>query len=200
LAYAARCLEAKHGWPEGTLDRLARLVIALHDLGKLDRRWQTWAHRWQKEVGALRGEDIAIPDDYMAAHTDYDGQDEDEQALNWKLGRKKPNHAVESAQAAEDLLWEHSGQQALLRAALTVIARHHSAGARGRYGDFRAHPAARAALAEVLEGLDPTQVQWTFPEGTLARKLIRSERQEELLPYLLLVRALRLADQRSQEV
>jgi len=198
LAYAARRLEAKHGWPEGALDRLARLIVALHDLGKLDQRWQAWAHRWQEEVGALRGEDLAIAEDYMAAHTDYDGQDDAEEALSRKLYCMKPNHAVESAQAAEDLLWEQTGEQALLRAALTVIARHHSAGASGRYGDFRAHPAARAALAEVLEGLDPTQVQWTFPEGTLARKLIRSERQEELLPYLLLVRALRLADQRSQ--
>jgi len=200
LAYAARHLEDTRGWSRGTLDRLARLIIALHDLGKLDERWQAWAHRWQKEVGALRGEELAVPEDYMAAHTDYDSQDDAEEALSRKLYRMKPNHAVESAQAAEDLLWEQTGEQALLRAALTVIARHHSAGASGRYGDFRAHPAARAALADVLEALDPTQVQWTFSEGTLARKLMRPDCKEELLVYLLLVRVLRLADQRSQEV
>ncbi len=200
LAYAARHLEDIRGWSKGTLDRLARLVIALHDLGKLDRRWQAWAHRWQKEIGALRGEELAVPEDYMAAHTDYDSQDDAEEALSRKLHRMKPNHAAESAQAAEDLLWACTGEEALVRASLTVIARHHSAGARGRYGDFRAHPAARAALADVLEAFDPAQVRWRFAEGTLARKLVRPDRQEELLPYLLLVRALRLADQRSQEV
>ncbi|HDQ71117.1 MAG TPA: CRISPR-associated helicase Cas3', partial [Chloroflexi bacterium] len=186
MAYAARRLEDRYGWPDGTLDRLARLLIALHDLGKLDERWQAWAHRWQAEVGELRGADLALPEDYVAAHTDYDSQDPVEETLNRKLGRARPNHAAESAQAAEDLLWACTGEEALVRASLTVIARHHSAGARGRYGDFRAHLAAPAALADVLEALDPAQVQWRFAEGTLARKLVRPDRQEELLPYLLL--------------
>jgi hypothetical protein len=56
------------------------------------------------------------------------------------------------------------------------------------------------ALAEVLGGDHSMPVQWTFSEGTLARKLMRPERELELLPYLLLVRALRLADQRSQQI
>jgi len=198
LAYAARHLEDRYGWRHGTLDRLARLVIALHDVGKLDQRWQKWAHRWQEEVGELRGEDLTIPADYMAAHTDYDSQNEAEEALNRKLRRMRPNHAAESAQAAVDLLWEQTNDQGLTRAALTAIARHHSAGAGGSYGAFEAHPAAQAVVVEVLEGFEPVQVQWAFPEGTLARKLMRSRREAELLAYLLLVRVLRLADQRSQ--
>jgi CRISPR-associated endonuclease/helicase Cas3 len=202
LAYAAHRLEEKHGWPEDALDRLARLVIALHDLGKLDERWQAWAHRWQREVGALRGEDLTLPEDYMAAHTDYDSQNEVEKVLAKSLRRMqpKPNHAVESAQAALDYLWAQTKDEHLTRAALTVIARHHSAGARGNYGDFRAHPAAPAALVGTLEGIDSSQIAWSFSEGTLARNLVRPEREVELLPYLLLVRALRLADQRSQRV
>lgn len=43
-------------------------------------------------------------------------------------------------------------------------------------------------------------VAWQFSEGSPARKMIRPGRPEELLPYLLLVRALRLADQQSQQV
>jgi hypothetical protein len=198
LAYIARRLEDQRGWPEGTVDRLARLVITLHDVGKLDRRWQAWAHRWQKEVGSLRGEDLAVPDDYMAAHTDYDGQAEAEETLKRTLHDRKPNHAAESAQAVENLLWAHTGEETLVRAALTAITRHHSAGAAGGHGAFEAHPAAQAELAGVMDGLDPTLVQWSFPEGTLARKLMRPDREIELLIYLLLVRVLRLADQRSQ--
>jgi CRISPR-associated endonuclease/helicase Cas3 len=198
LAYAAQRLEERYGWLAGTLDRLARRIITLHDLGKLDERWQKWAHRWQKEVSEVREEDLIVADDYMAAHTDYDGQDEAEEALNRRLGRMRPNHAAESAQAAEELLWEHFGEETLVRAGLTTIARHHSAGASGRHGDFHAHSSARAALGEVLEDIE--SVEWAFPAGTLARKLVRPKRQGELLAYLLLVRALRLADQRSQQL
>jgi CRISPR-associated endonuclease/helicase Cas3 len=203
LAYAARRLEVRFGWAAGTLGRLARLVIALHDLGKLDARWQAWAHRWQEEMSTLRGENLAIPDDYLAAHTDYDEQDEDEKALNQKLRRMRPNHAAESAAAAMEWLLDQTGDQALTRAALTAIVRHHSAGASGKHGPFRAHPAAAGALAEVLAqaGLESAElagIQWTPPEGKLARRLIRPKREQELLAYLLLARALRLADQRSQ--
>jgi CRISPR-associated endonuclease/helicase Cas3 len=198
LAYAASRLESKHGWPAGVLDRLARSVIALHDVGKLDVRWQAWAHRWQEEVGALRGEDLTVPEGYMAAHTDYDSQDGAEEALSRSLRHLKPNHAVESAQAALLYLWEQTRNEALARAALSVIARHHSAGATGSHGDFRAHPAAREALEEVLGDFVPSQVKGSFPAGTLRPRLIRANRDAELLAYFLLVRALRLADQRSQ--
>lgn len=206
MAYAAQRLEQKYGWPEGVLDRLARLVIALHDLGKLDVRWQKWAHRWQEEVSVLRGEDLCISEDYLAAHTDYDEQREEEKALNQKLRRMKPNHAAESAAAAMEWLLEQVGDQALARAALTAIVRHHSAGASGKHGEFQAHPAAKEAVREALalagwEKVDLTGIRWTVPSGeTLSRRLIRPKRERELLPYLLLTRILRLADQRSQEV
>jgi hypothetical protein len=182
------------------LDGLARVVIALHDLGKLDEKWQRWAHRWQEEVGAVRGEDLSLADDYMAAHTDYDTQDEIETALKRKVRPKRPNHAVESARAAIDYVWERTADEALARAVLTAIARHHSAGARGTHGEFRAHPMAPAVLAGILDGFETTQVEWRFSEGSLRPYMIRPDRERELLPYLLLVRALRLADQRSQQV
>ena len=198
LAYVARRLEDACGWPPGTLDQLARAVIAGHDVGKLDERWQAWAHTWQEEVGALRGEELAIPADYMAAHTDYDGKDATEQALSRRLRHLKPNHAVESAQAVLKYLLTYFRDETLTRAALTAIARHHTAGATGRHGEFQAHPTAETALQEVLEAFQPELVNLHFPAGTLARSLIRPKRDAELFVYFLLVRALRLADQRSQ--
>ena len=105
-----------------------------------------------------------------------------------------------------DWLLDQTGDQALARATLTAIVRHHSAGASGKHGPFRAHPAAARALAQVLaqarlEGMDLAEIQLTLPAGeVLTRRLARPRREKELLPYLLLVRALRLADQRSQGV
>ncbi len=152
IAYVAQQLEKKYNWPLGTLDNLIRWVIALHDLGKLDVRWQKWAHHWQDELSKLRGEDLRIPADYLAAHTDYNEQDEAEKALNLKLGRQRPNHAAESAAAAMEWLSDHIGEQALARAALTAIVRHHSAGASGRHGAFHAHPAAKKNIGEYARG------------------------------------------------
>ncbi|MBN1813834.1 MAG: CRISPR-associated helicase Cas3' [Anaerolineae bacterium] len=203
MAYAARRLEEKWGWQAGTMDRLARLVVAVHDLGKLDTRWQAWAHAWQHKVGALRGEDVSIAGDYLAAHTDYDEENEGEKALNRQMRGKRPNHAAESAAAAMEWLLDQTGNQALARAALTAVVRHHSAAASGRHGVFHAHAAATDAVREALalaglEDVDPAGIQQTMQAGDLSRRLIRFKREEELLPYLLLARALRLADQRSQ--
>ena len=101
-------------------------------------------------------------------------------------------------------LLDQTGDQALARAALTAIVRHHSAGASGKHNVFQAHPAATEALAEVLtqagmEGMDVAGIQLALPAGeALTKRLARPRREKELLPYLLLVRALRMADQRSQ--
>lgn len=197
-AYAARRLEQKYGWPAGTLDRLARWAIGLHDLGKLDVRWQKWAHRWQEEVSTLRGEDLHVPEDYLAAHTDYDEESAAERELNSRLRRMKPNHSAEGAAAAMDWLLDRTGDQALARAALTALVRHHSASASGRHGPFRSHPAAKTALREALGKVDMEGVRWEVQEGELFRRLIRPRRDAELLPYLLLARVVRMADQRSQ--
>lgn len=197
IAFSARRLEIRYGWEPGTLDDLARLIIALHDVGKLDIRWQAWAHHWQEECSRLRETDLRISEDYLAAHTDYDEQDPGEKELSHKLHHLRPNHAVESAAASMELLRRTCGNVALAKAALTAIARHHSAGASGRYGDFQAHAAAAVALRGMLPPGDG--IEALFPAGNLSKRLIRPGREEELLPYLLLVRVLRLADQRSQE-
>lgn len=205
LAYASSRIEARFGWAQGTLDRLARLIIAVHDVGKLDQHWQAWARQWQEELSVLRGADFALPRDYLAAHTDYDERDSDEKALNQKLRRGRPNHAAEGAAAAMDWLLEWSDDQSLARAALTSIARHHSAGASGRHGPFNAHRMAAQALMDALDagelrGEKAPSVRWSLPQGDLSRHMVRPKRERELLPYLLLARALRLADQRSQQL
>lgn len=204
-AFAVKRLEQRQNWSEGTIERVIRMIIAVHDLGKLDKRWQEWAHVWQEEVSDLRDVDLTIPDTYMAAHTDYDSQNDIERAANRNMKLKRPNHAAESATAAMEWLLNQVGDQTLTRAALTAIVRHHSAGAMGRAGDYEAHPEARAAFVEILAEVGlPNQtageIKWVFPANeTLINRMIRPRRESELLTYLLMVRALRLADQRSQE-
>lgn len=202
LAYALRKLESMQGWPEGVLDRLARLVIATHDLGKLDVRWQRWAHEWQAEVSKLRGEDLRVPAEILLAHTDYDSNNPAEQVLSRRLARGRPNHAVEGAAAAASVLRQQAGDLALAKAALTAVMSHHAAGAEGAHGKYTADKGASAAFLEIMlaAGLTPeAQPTWEAEPGTLMNRKINFESSRELLPYLYLVRILRLADQRSQE-
>ena len=203
INYAADHLERELDWQPGALDKAIRLVIAVHDLGKLDVKWQNWAHLWQEKVSALRDEDLAIPVDYLAGHTDYDDQVEGEREANRQMRYLRPNHAAESAYAAMEWL-RNNLDQSLTRAAVTALVRHHSAGARGRNEQYSAHPLAREAFKQILSEVGLAEmtdesIDWSFPSGEkLVNRLISPKWREELLAYFMIVRTLRLADQRSQ--
>jgi len=200
----------KFGLEDGKIEQLLSLIFACHDLGKLNVNWQQWAHKWQKEVGRFYGDiDMSLPKAYMVAHTDHDPTKEQKDAQK-KLG-KRPPHAGESAMAAGQLLYDFcDGNEALWRATMTAIARHHHA-ATDSYKPFRMNQFAKQSFQESLEiiGLPEgtieelaSQVQYEVGnEGDLSRYLIYYERRgwHSLFLYFLLIRVLRLADQRSQE-
>lgn len=205
-----------------SLDRAIRLMIATHDIGKLNQAWQQWARKWQREARKLPHATAAEqPADYMYAHTDYDSDDRDQRDLNKKMG-KRPNHAAESAWAALQLLYAISAdyptpagidsRNPLYVALISAIARHHAASAEGHVVDFvgdakeTKHRAARQAFDAALQrvGLCDTpqlqgkKVEWSFRSGPdLCRALVEPSNTNEMLLYLLLVRILRLCDQRA---
>lgn len=203
ISYAAEHLERELDWQPGDLDNAIRLVIAVHDLGKLDVKWQNWAHLWQEKVSALRGEDLTIPVDYLAGHTDYDDQVETEREANRQMRGLRPNHAAESAYATMEWL-RNNLNLCLTRAALTAIVRHHTAGAKGQNKQYSSHPCAQKEFKRILSEVGLTEVtdeyiDWSFPAGeSLVNRLISPQQRGQLLAYFLIVRALRLADQRSQ--
>ena len=205
LRYAGQRLERRQSWNGGTIERLLTTIIAVHDLGKLDKRWQEWAHVWQKKVSDLRDSDLEIPDSYMAAHTDYDSQNSIEWAADRDMRLKKPDHAAESAKAAIDVLFDEAGDQSLARAAITTVVRHHGAGATGRSGDYDADIHGTDAFAEIVAALNLSpqisdNINWSFvADEELSKRMVRPRREVELLAYMLMVRILRLADQRSQD-
>ena len=208
IAFVARRLEnnPRYRLKKGMIDRMVRACIACHDLGKLNEAWQAWAHSWQKRVGKFHGgRDMSLPADYMAAHTDFDPTKEQRKAQS-KLG-KRPPHAGESAMAADLLLdTVADGNKQLWRAGMTAIARHHSAKT-SSYQPFKSHSAAGKAIEEALQvvGLPNELLEEIelHPDGeeVLEPCLVEFYAQgvKEVLLYFLLVRVLRLADQRSQE-
>jgi CRISPR-associated endonuclease/helicase Cas3 len=204
MRYPARALEAAAGWPEGSVLQAAWLVCLMHDVGKLSKGWQGWAHAYQKQIAKPIGVDFA------AAHTDSEwGNTEQHDAEKAIRGRHpKPHHAGEGALASSLIIARALGNEPLTRAALAAIARHHTPFATDS-GAFSLEPnAARhieATLAFVPQELGKRiDVRGLKKEAqslnTLHTTLARPAYDEEWLAYTLLARALRRADQRGTEM
>lgn len=212
-AAVRRRLEQRFGLGDGTLDRAIRLMFAVHDLGKLDQTWQAWAHNWQARVAQLRQRpELAFPTGYMAAHTDYDAQDERERKAQKEIRPPRPNHAAESACAARELVSAVSaGNESLYLALMSAIICHHSAHLRTDHGKFMPAMGAKPAFYDAMRvvGLfedealraSGARVAWKgfSPAEGLSDDIIVPRRNADVLLYLFLVRILRLCDQGSQE-
>lgn len=196
MAHAARLLERRAEWPEGSISRVAEALALVHDLGKLDVGWQTWVRKYQRLIGRPVSEGLY-------AHTDSDPEDPQHKEAARAAG-KRPAHAVEGAVAAVRLLERIAGEPGLTKAAFSAIARHHSAFS-SNLGSFRlakgSYDLVRAVLADagmpVPEGRD-----WLCTKGEAMelqkeaqRLFVNPDRDDELVAYMLLARALRLADQ-----
>ena len=210
IAYVVNHLENHHPQFQlspGQIDQLLRAMFACHDLGKLDVQWQKWAHTWQNEAAQrFYGNDARLPPEYMAAHTDYDPNDKAQRQAQKKIQTKRPNHAGESAIAGARVFQALcKGNVPLLKAALAAVARHHSPQV-DSYQAYALRPEGKLALHVALSetGLDSALselVLWqSNGKEALPRMMIHfnASAMTELLLYFLLVRVLRLADQRSQ--
>lgn len=226
IDYVAHRLEHEMGLPNGIVDQAVRLAIACHDLGKLNQTWQQWALSWQKLVWEmLKRGPYQFPDSaYCFAKTDYNYSREQRK---WQkdVQPKRPTHACESVAIARNLvgtslgITKADGKERLpvLRAICGAIARHHTSQA-SKHGTAilteNARKAANAALKAAHQG-----ATWSYnssllvthipqendlaPSNALNPKLTLPsydngpQSELETWLYFVIVRALRLADQRA---
>lgn len=98
------------------------LAALLHDVRKLSVGWQTWVETYQREIGS------PIPNGFVGAHTDSERGNVIHQDAAKKTDRLRPTHAAESVIAAQYLVHDAlQGEEALIPAVFTAIARHHTA-------------------------------------------------------------------------
>lgn len=206
VEFATQRLEQLLGLTQGTLDTMLRTLFAVHDLGKLDTRWQAWAHNWQANVGQFfNGQNLSIEDDYFAAHTDYDSGDKEQQKAQRKIRPKRPNHAGESAIAGFEILEEICDMnEDLWKAGFTAIVRHHSPLA----SSYKTYSLDSNSKDEISNALDAAQLPSGFVQHLkykddgnqeISLGIIQFSHPNQYLLYFFLVRILRLADQRSQQ-
>ncbi len=203
--WIANRLEIALNIPKDLLERAVYLALVLHDLGKLDKRWQRWASYYQK---LIQGREPG----FLIAHTEWNPNSSLHKNLEEEARRKYPKpktHAGESAEAGAKILWEAFGktQRDLYKATYTAIARHHSPRL-DKTGEFELHWETPCVLAEIfsrighrdwaehlcqkreIEGkLKPERLLSPYPEDSLLRWWL----------YFILVRNLRLCDQISQQ-
>lgn len=216
-AYALTRVAAKLD-PEVTfdeLDRYIRLMIALHDVGKLNRPWQQWAEAHQRLFGTYNetgGEWDGTP----LAHTDTDfANPTDHEPFKKEFAKryKQPRgpHAVESAEAARPLLEYVTGDIGLWFNIITVAICHHHTPTANTCGGFEMTEGGYEALVDSLHvcGFEAEAVNWAtkvqadFDESDMdvedawGEVAPRRNRYTPALMYYLFVRILRLADQRS---
>lgn len=185
------------------LERAVRLVLALHDVGKLEKRWQLFATKYQEAIG-----EGASP--FLIAHTHYErGNPLHEEALKKVRHYKPATHAGEGAFASSRILWEALGgneHRDLYSVAVTAIARHHSPSL-NEAAPYHLHPQAKETVAEALAAVgDDTWREWaqwliTDHEAPNLEKrlLFPPPPWDGWLLYFLIVRILRLCDILSQE-
>jgi CRISPR-associated endonuclease/helicase Cas3 len=191
--------------PAELLERAVRLSVALHDVGKLDEKWQRFAVEYQKAIG-----ERTPP--FLVAHTHYERGNPAHEEGQRKARRYKPaTHAGEGASASAKLLFEAlegRSYPGLYRAAFAAIARHHSPGLDDA-PPYRLHPQARETVAEALAAAGDASwrewVQWLRDgeEAPHVRKHLPPAPPEGdwswWFQYFFIVRTLRLCDGLSQE-
>jgi CRISPR-associated endonuclease/helicase Cas3 len=226
IAFIAQHLEHEMGLSTGTIDQAIRLAIACHDLGKLDQQWQQWAFTWQKFLYEKQNRPaFQLPySAYCFAKTDNNYSRE---YREWQrdVQPKRPHHACESVAIGRKLIGTSLGitrtsgkeNAPVLRAICGAIAHHHTSQA-SEYGSVILSAHALHAAKEALHiahlgsawSYDPACLDLCIvqggdlaPETATSPKLTRPGLDSGLLGeletwlYFLIVRALRLADQRA---
>ncbi len=224
MGYIALHLEQAMHLPEGIIDHTMRLAIACHDLGKLGKQWQQWARSWQTYVMKMLEKTYQLPaKGFLFAKTEYDYSARQKEWQHLML-LKRPHHACESVKLGRELIGDSLGitksegkeKLPVLRAACTAIARHHTSQAR-EYSKIELAEGASSVVDEVLRQVSVHKT-WSYDVSRLKARIDKDgdlsasvyhlltepdgEEEDwnnilETLLYFVVVRALRLADQRA---
>lgn len=187
------------------IERMGRIVAALHDLGKLAEKWQERIWSWQMTVKQNEKRDGFL------GHSDFDGADRAQRERYRDSKYMKPPHAVESyyaghrilAQAIKGVEMRAEFRKPVHVALGSAIARHHSAFAE-KLGEFRLAEGHETEVREILTPLGLEADLCNDPpakhRASFSDWIINPEIDDRMLPlYWYMVRRLRMADQRSHD-
>lgn len=183
------------------LDEFISFILVMHDFGKLNKRWQQIALEHQKSKNNyVEGE--------ILAHTDFNAEED--------IRIKFPPHAGAGGIAAwtilEKMLIRKSKRKEdivrIVKAAATSIIKHHSIHT-GKSEQYTIAEQNVGMLKELLQGYAPyfisgfnenNEVLRSWDAEDLNNHMVLFDDDTESLLYFLLVRILRICDQKSFEM
>lgn len=211
---------------EALFEILVFFAVICHDLGKLQVSWQNSMRGWQ--AIAHREFCGSNPKSHLIAHTDYNPENTAQRTAlrQHEKNQPRPNHAVESAYVANDILkqslipllqdyFEVDKEQIqfICSAVLMAIGRHHSAWAEGfsekttiqlhkdvQKTVMQSWQAIARFLPNVLDMGEGNLSKLTYNAKSFSFRAFEEDEIEYHQLYLLIVRALRLCDQRSVQL
>lgn len=171
--------------------RLIKLMIVLHDYGKLNDAWQIPMQKYQKQKDPNWMNEVL-------AHSDFDKNDERDVELSKQAGlHKRPAHAGVGAFVAQDIIEELYDNEILKSSVSMAIARHHSS-LSNSYPDFKVKDKYYSEIESLLQELD---IEINLEKEDISGNLegFETDGYHERMLYLFFVRILRLCDQRATE-
>jgi len=196
-------LKHRYGLDVSAVEHAVRACGLLHDLGKLQTGWQTWAETYQ------RAKDPCYQHNVPLAHTDFDPKSEEDWSVQRSLSLHRPPHSAASAYYGAAYLARlldrtpAEARECIASACASAILGHHG-GWWSAVGELI--PAVGKELSKAL-GLGLTPLEWsklvrhTDKKGALDRLLSLTMSGENLQSWWPLVayltRVLRLSDQRA---
>jgi len=171
--------------------QLIKLMIILHDYGKLNENWQKPMQKYQ----ALKNPDSLKE---IFAHTDYDRNDKGDEELGLQVGlNTRPAHAGIGAFVAQDTIEELFNNEILRSSVSMAIARHHNPFV-GSFPDFEIPTENYLGVQRLLEELSfDLELDTDEFQGKLDG--FETEWHGERIAYLFFARILRLCDQKATE-
>lgn len=174
-------------------EHLIKMVLCFHDYGKLNKNWQKPMLDYQRKK---------INDEHyfeVLAHTDYDGEQDLELGKECRIN-KKPSHAGIGAMHIYDIVYDNYNEnECLARAMSSAILKHHSVDSSSFYS-FEIKRSVLKDLNRLLAelGFDKEPIEDVRESGENLDDCECSSIRERLL-YFVMVRILRLCDQKATE-
>jgi len=202
--------QALYGLSAENICLAARACALLHDLGKLQDRWQAWARAWQ--LSRDSSYNFTLP----LAHTDFEPDSPNDRHRQQSLGVRRPSHAAASAYYASALLDsalegipDHVQAEVASACAAAIIAHHGAFIPRTPNNDLGIFSLSKGWEQTVANGVGCTArpeitrhlQRETDKKGYLTEFLeiaVRRDALEKWWPLVsYLTRTLRLSDQRA---
>jgi CRISPR-associated endonuclease/helicase Cas3 len=177
-------------------DRVIRLILCMHDYGKLNKPWQKIMRGFQKRKSENDKSCLYNPNEFLA-HTDYDEKTDKELAKECKL-TSKPAHAGIGAITVYQIVHNLYGEE-LAKAVSCAILRHHSVNA-GSFEDFDISKEGVSEMRRLFEEIGIRGDLFTKEKGESLEGIIPDcGNIKEWITYFVFVRILRLCDQKATE-